>query len=485
MLRKIKNFLKRILPPPMRVFCREITRVLDAVAGVNRSIKTTQDQTLGELRSCQKNQQELLRELVGMRKQQEHILDELISIQRQQEEATAELKNRIKQQDQLIAELYQKMSQHTQKNEESFDLLARDTSAVKELVENKGEELSDQIQRQGHRVIQKIDRINRHAQNLPIISVLIPVYNVEAYLRQCLDSIVNQSFKDIEIICVNDGSTDGSGQILDEYAEKDCRIKVIHKPNNEGLLLARKTAVEVAVGEYLLFVDSDDLIDLNLCAFAEEITRSEYADIIQFGAGVYDYANDEKKASWLRRVLMPSDKRFSAPEILTEAYVSRSYVTSLWGKLYKTELCKKAYADLPDTHCYVGEDIFTYFFLAHHAQSYKGIPTRAYYTYRHGLGVTNMETMPVEKFELYCNMAYFDRYIYDRLIHESNDQALKESYDGMVRRLATDCCNIYANRMKEKDKEAALKILVSHWADSAIANEVSQKILGFSLCECL
>lgn len=488
MRQKIKNFLKRILPPPMRVFQREITRVLNAIAGVQKAIKTSREQTLSEL---QKNQQQLLSELASTRKQQEHILSELAGTRKQQEHILSELacirkqqdhaNTELKQQEQLVIDLYQKLSQQTLQNAQSINLLAQDTSVVKQLVENQGEELSVQVQRQGHRVIQKIDRIERRNKNLPVISVLIPVYNVESYLRQCLDSVVNQSLKNIEIICVNDGSTDGSGRILDEYASNDPRIKVIHKLDNEGLLLARKTAVECATGQYLLFVDSDDLIDLNLCAFAEEITKTEYADIIQFGAGVCDYSNNEKKVSWLRRALMPSDKRFSDSKVLTEAYVSRSYVTSLWGKLYKTELCKKAYADLPDTHCYVGEDIFTYFFLAHHAQSYKAIPTRAYYTYRHGLGVTNTETMPLEKFELYCSMAYFDRYIYDRLICESNDQSLQDSYTGMIRRLATDCCNIYAYRMQEQDKEAALKILVSHWADNDIADDVAQKILGFSL----
>lgn len=463
MLQRIKNFLKKILPPPMNVFFREITRVLDAIAGVQKTVKASQEQIVRELHLSRKDQQMILSELADMRKQQEQKNTELVHI--------------IRQQEQLITELCKELSLH----EAAINRVAQDTDVLKQLVEKQSTELSGQVQRQGHRVIQKIDRLNRRAENLPIISVLIPVYNVEPYLRHCLDSVVQQSMKEIEIICVNDGSTDRSGSILDEYAGKDNRIKVIHKQKNEGLLLARKTAVEAAVGEYLLFVDSDDFIDLNLCAFAEEITRTEYADIIQFGAGVCDYSNNEKKVAWLRRALMPTDKEFSSSDVLKEAYVGRSYVTSLWGKLYKTDLCKKAYADLPDVHCYVGEDIFTYFFLAHYAQSYKGIPTRAYYTYRHGLGVTNTETMPLEKFELYCSMAKFDRYIYDRLIRETNDPALLESHTGMVRRIATDCCNIYAYRMQEEDKEAALQMLVSYWGDSAIADEAAQKILGFSL----
>lgn len=341
-----------------------------------------------------------------------------------------------------------------------------------------------QVRRQGHRLIQKIDRIHRHATNAPIVSVLIPVYNVEQYLADCLDSVINQSLTQIEIICVNDGSTDHSGCILDEYAQKDSRIKVIHKEDNEGLLLARKTAVEAASGAYILFVDSDDYIDSELCAFAEKITRNEFADIIQFGADVCDYSNDMKKVAWLRRVLMPADTELYSTDVLKEAYVSRSYATILWGKLYKTALCKKAYADLPDIHCYVGEDIYTYFYLAHYARSYKGIPTRAYYTYRHGLGVTNSDTMSVEKFELYCAMAKFEKYTYEKLISESSNPALMEAYNGMVRRISTDCCNIYANRIRKEDQPAALKMLITYWGNSQIGNETAQKMLGISLSQC-
>ena len=89
------------------------------------------------------------------------------------------------------------------------------------------------------------------------ISVIIPVYNVEKYLSECLDSIVNQTLKEIEIICVNDGSTDNSLSILKEYAFKDNRIKIINK-ENEGQGYARKVGLDSATGKYILFCDSDD-----------------------------------------------------------------------------------------------------------------------------------------------------------------------------------------------------------------------------------
>ena len=98
---------------------------------------------------------------------------------------------------------------------------------------------------------------------MPKISVIIPVYNTKPYLRRCLDSIINQTLSDIEIICINDGSTDNSLEILREYAGKDNRIKLISFEENKNASCAKNAGIEIASGEYLSFVDSDDFIDID------------------------------------------------------------------------------------------------------------------------------------------------------------------------------------------------------------------------------
>ena len=98
---------------------------------------------------------------------------------------------------------------------------------------------------------------------MPKVSVIIPIYNTEKYLRKCLDSVCNQTLSDIEIICVNDCSTDNSLEILEEYASKDNRIKLIDFKENKGAAVARNAGIDEAKGEYIGFVDSDDFIDLD------------------------------------------------------------------------------------------------------------------------------------------------------------------------------------------------------------------------------
>ena len=113
-----------------------------------------------------------------------------------------------------------------------------------------------------------------------MVSVIIPVYNVEEYLRQCVDSVLNQTYKDLEIILVDDGSPDHCGAICDEYATRDNRIKVIHKPNG-GLSDARNAGLNVATGEYVLFVDGDDYIASSLVETVASV-MNQGKDLVAF-----------------------------------------------------------------------------------------------------------------------------------------------------------------------------------------------------------
>ena len=126
--------------------------------------------------------------------------------------------------------------------------------------------------------------------NNPKISVIVPVYNVERYLRKCLDSIIAQTFSDWECICVDDGSPDNSGKILDEYAAKDKRFVIIHKENG-GVSSARNAGLDMARGEYITFCDSDDWIEKETYEVAYMNAKKNNADIVTWQYQI----NDENK----------------------------------------------------------------------------------------------------------------------------------------------------------------------------------------------
>ena len=128
----------------------------------------------------------------------------------------------------------------------------------------------------------------------PILSVIVPVYNTEKYLEKCLDSLVNQTLQDIEIIAVNDGSTDKSGEICDEYSRKDSRVKVSHI-RNSGQSVARNKGLDISQGEYVLFVDSDDyLCDREIIGKFIDILSSRKCDLIYTSYCRFNDGNEEK-----------------------------------------------------------------------------------------------------------------------------------------------------------------------------------------------
>jgi glycosyltransferase involved in cell wall biosynthesis len=123
--------------------------------------------------------------------------------------------------------------------------------------------------------------------NTPLISIIVPVYNVEKYLEECLDSILSQSFADFELICVDDGSTDGSPEILRKYADRDDRIKIIAQANR-GSGAARNAGMEAARGDYIVFIDSDDFIEPELLAkFARVISEHPKINLIEYRLNLY------------------------------------------------------------------------------------------------------------------------------------------------------------------------------------------------------
>jgi glycosyltransferase involved in cell wall biosynthesis len=128
----------------------------------------------------------------------------------------------------------------------------------------------------------------------PKVSIIVPVYNAEHFLRQCLDSIINQTWKDIEVICVNDGSSDGSWDILQEYSALDIRVRIINQVN-QGVSVARNVAIQEASGKYILFHDADDWLDLRAIEILIEKAELEDADITMFSSLLYFESSGETK----------------------------------------------------------------------------------------------------------------------------------------------------------------------------------------------
>ena len=167
--------------------------------------------------------------------------------------------------------------------------------------------------------------------NNPLVTVIVPVYKVEPYLRRCLDSIVNQTYRNLEIILIDDGSPDNCGVICDEYAEIDKRIKVIHKKNG-GLSSARNVGLDVFKGEYVSFVDSDDVVSLDMIEYLYDLLSDNNAEI---SVCLHEIVRDNHRWISFKNV---NNQTVTPKECIKKLLYNDGVDTSAWAKLYKASL---------------------------------------------------------------------------------------------------------------------------------------------------
>lgn len=175
-----------------------------------------------------------------------------------------------------------------------------------------------------------MDKSNKQYQ-LPQVSVIVPVYNVEKYLYNCLNSLEVQTLKNIEIIVIDDGSLDQSVQISDAFAAKDSRFRVFHK-KNEGLAAARNEGLKLARSKYIMFVDSDDWVEQDFCETPYLVAEKNEADLV-----VFQYSRCNSKVV-NRREPFPKEGIMPKEKVLTTYWHFASVV--VWNKLYRRELFK-------------------------------------------------------------------------------------------------------------------------------------------------
>lgn len=209
------------------------------------------------------------------------------------------------------------------------------------------------------------------------VSIIVPVYNVEKFLPECLDSLINQTLKDIEIICINDGSKDNSLAILKNYAQKDSRIKIIDQ-QNQGQSVARNNGINTAVGEYIGFVDSDDWVD------------KDYFEKLYLAAKKYD--SDIAAGDFIRcgkriksKKLQYTNEAFYTNITDKIQYAEIPKYNYIWNKIYKRDSLLKLNMPFPEGRVY--EDVYWLVRVVYGLNGFVTVP-ETYYNYRKNSGST-------------------------------------------------------------------------------------------------
>lgn len=206
---------------------------------------------------------------------------------------------------------------------------------------------------------------------MDLISIIVPVYNVEKYLEQCIESLVNQTYKNIEIIIVNDGSTDSSGELCEKLANHDSRINVIHK-KNAGLGLARNTGLEFVKGKYVTFIDSDDFADVDLI---ENLYNGIILNNADTCIGGFKRVNDDGKVLYKEEY---KSVTYSGNKVVQELLLrmlgsspekSDAIRMSVWNVLFSVEIIKNNNLQFCSERKYISEDLM--FDIDYYIHSYK------------------------------------------------------------------------------------------------------------------
>ena len=202
------------------------------------------------------------------------------------------------------------------------------------------------------------------------VSVIIPVYNVSLYLEKCLNTVINQTYKNIEIILIDDGSTDNSGIICDEFAKKDNRIIVVHQ-NNMGLSGARNSGIKLSTGNYICCIDSDDFVSLDYIEILLQALNSNNTDIAACGVVYCDNQENIIRSQAVdKKIVLYSDE-----QLKTMMLDDRRLSTVAWGKIYKRFLFDDVEYPIGKYH----EDIYTTYKLLSKAKSTIVISKAMYY----------------------------------------------------------------------------------------------------------
>ncbi len=240
----------------------------------------------------------------------------------------------------------------------------------------------------------------------PEISVIVPIYQTERYLDRCIESIVNQTYSNLEIILVDDGSPDRCPQMCDEWAKKDSRIRVVHK-QNAGLGMARNSGIEAATGEYICFFDSDDYVALDTIEKAYRLAEAEQSDVIVFGLN-----NVNAQGRVIRSVIPESDrvtyagedvqKRF-LPDLIAAKQDStcRNVWMSAWACILSMRMIRKTGWRFVSEREIISEDVYSLLCLYAYVKRVSVLPEALYYYCENGASLTHV--YKADRFEKICH----------------------------------------------------------------------------------
>ena len=302
------------------------------------------------------------------------------------------------------------------------------------------------------------------------ISVIVPIYNAETKMQKCIESLRNQTLEDIEIILVNDCSTDNSQEVLGKVAEEDSRIVLIQNVENQGTFVSRKRGVEVANSEYIMFADQDDWYELDAFEKLYDAISEKNVDILMYGVNPVNKTGIDTEASekkWRQKLKVKYEKLQGE-----HCHKIENHMTWLWNKIVKAEVCKNAFAHSENEHLTFVEDAYGCWLIQFFAKSFETIE-EVYYNYDYVGGTSSKCYYSLNEFQSKCIElkkleSLLEKLFDDEGVLEENRWVIDYEY----KRGLNICCQFWRDRIAEKEIEDCFNFLCSLYA----TNDVIKKI---------
>ena len=303
------------------------------------------------------------------------------------------------------------------------------------------------------------------------VSVLIAAYNTEKYIDQCLESVMNQTLREIEIIVVDDCSADATLKHIESAAERDKRIRIIRHQSNQSQSRCIEDAVRLSRGMHIMFVDADDWLEHDACKKAYEKATESGVDILQYGVFVENFGNNTKTdIEYMEKYFRPYTGKTLTEPLISACFKKKIFTWNIWNKLYKGQMLRSVFSEEREVYFKKATDVFAIFFILLRSKTYLGIEERLYH-YAYGRGISGHREMSLELFSQHCQSARvwyaLDQYVSglergmpdDGLPVEAARIAV-DSIEGLF--VGEQISNLHA-KVQKKDQGSAYLAMESAW----------------------
>ena len=319
----------------------------------------------------------------------------------------------------------------------------------------------------------------------PKVSVVVRAYNVEKYILECLESLCNQTLKDIEILVCDDCSTDGTLDIVKSVAEKDSRVKILAKDKNQGTLLNRKSGVDAATGEYVMFLDGDDYYSTEACEKAYNAIKEQNTDILQFGTNVFAEKDGfEDFIKGVKEYLKYPEEKIIVPVnggLLSYKYVKEKMNFNIFSKIYKIDTAKKAFENVPQQRLNMREDLLQVYLMLFFAGSY-GYIKNEIYNYRVGNGISTSTEISDSKLEALAKSYYVYLYLNEWTEKQGGAEICADRLNKIKMQMLDATVSTIITKVKKEKRQWYVDLVLQYCPAEEFIAYLSYLVYGLKYC---